>query len=207
MSTSTASKSKEKPGRVATSQDKGHGRRERRELRTTPSLTVNQKWKGLKQGFRLTRERTIGGQKTVEVIHGITSLSMDRANAAALLKYVRDHWRIENQLHYVRDVTLREDACRVRSGSAPQILAALRNSVVHLLAQVEAERKVRILFASESGSRAWGFASQDSDYDVRFLYVHSRDWYLSIEDRRDVIEEPISEGLDISAHGERAYDL
>jgi predicted transposase YbfD/YdcC len=100
---------------------------------------VNQKWKGLKQGFRLTRERTIGGQKTVEVIHGITSLSMDRANAAALLKYVRDHWRIENQLHYVRDVTLREDACRVRSGSAPQILAALRNSVVHLLAQVEAE--------------------------------------------------------------------
>jgi AraC-like DNA-binding protein len=53
-------------------------------------------------------------------------------------------------------------------------------------------------FACESGSRAWGFASQDSDYDVRFMYVHTRDWYLSIEDRRDVIEEPISEGLDLS---------
>jgi predicted transposase YbfD/YdcC len=100
---------------------------------------VHQKWKGLKQGFRLTRERTIGGKKTVEVVHGITSLSADRADAAALLRYVRDHWLIENQLHYVRDVTLREDACRVRSGSAPQVLAALRNSVVHLLAQVEAE--------------------------------------------------------------------
>jgi predicted transposase YbfD/YdcC len=100
---------------------------------------VNQKWKGLKQGFRLTRERTIKGKKAVEVVHGITSLSADRADAAALLRYVRDHWLIENQLHYVRDVTLREDACRVRSGSAPQVLAALRNSVVHLLAQVEAE--------------------------------------------------------------------
>ena len=47
--------------------------------------------------------------------------------------------------------------------------------VRHALAQVEAERNVRVLFACESGSRAWGFASRDSDYDVRFLYVHRRD--------------------------------
>ncbi len=66
------------------------------------------------------------------------------------------------------------------------------------LAQVEAERNVRVLFACESGSRAWGFASRDSDYDVRFLYVHQRDWYLSVEDRRDVIEQPIAEDLDVS---------
>lgn len=124
---------------MAVSQDKGHGRLERRELRTTSILTVGQKWKGLKQGFRLTRERIIGGHKTVEVVHGITSLSADRADAATLLRYVRNHWLIENQLHYVRDVTLREDACRVRSGSAPQVLAALRNSVIHLLAEVEAK--------------------------------------------------------------------
>jgi hypothetical protein len=52
------------------------------------------------------------------------------------------------------------------------------------LAQVEAERNVRVLFACESGSRAWGFASRDSDYDVRFLYVHRRDSYLSVEDLR-----------------------
>jgi hypothetical protein len=51
------------------------------------------------------------------------------------LELVRGHWRIENQLHYVRDVTVGEDACRVRSGSAPQVLAALRNCVVALLRQ------------------------------------------------------------------------
>lgn len=70
--------------------------------------------------------------------------------------------------------------------------------VANALAQVEAERHVRVLFACESGSRAWGFASRDSDYDVRFVYVHSRDWYLSVEDRRDVIEQPISDDLDVS---------
>jgi len=70
--------------------------------------------------------------------------------------------------------------------------------VRNALAQVEAERNVRVLFACESGSRAWGFASRDSDYDVRFLYVHRRDWYLSVEDRRDVIEQPIADDLDVS---------
>ena len=66
------------------------------------------------------------------------------------------------------------------------------------LARVEAEKKVRVLFAVESGSRAWGFASRDSDYDVRFLYVHQREWYLSVEDRRDVIERPLDDDLDVS---------
>jgi len=66
------------------------------------------------------------------------------------------------------------------------------------LARVEAERNVRVLYACESGSRAWGFASRDSDYDVRFLYVHPRDWYLSVDERRDVIELPIAEDLDVS---------
>lgn len=70
--------------------------------------------------------------------------------------------------------------------------------VRHALAQVEAERNVRVLFACESGSRAWGFASRDSDYDVRFLYVHRRDWYLSVEDKRDVIEQPIADDLDVN---------
>lgn len=66
------------------------------------------------------------------------------------------------------------------------------------LTRLETERNVRVLYACESGSRAWGFASRDSDYDVRFLYVHRRDWYLSVEDRRDVIEEPLSDELDVS---------
>ncbi len=66
------------------------------------------------------------------------------------------------------------------------------------LANLETARDVRVLYACESGSRAWGFASRDSDYDVRFLYVHRRDWYLSVDDRRDVIEQPIADDLDVS---------
>jgi hypothetical protein len=89
----------------------------------------------------LVRERTEKGQTTADVAYGITSLRPERADAARLLGLVRDHWRIENCLHYVRDVTLGEDACRVRKGSAPQVLAALRNAVVHLLAGVEAESR------------------------------------------------------------------
>jgi predicted transposase YbfD/YdcC len=69
------------------------------------------------------------------VVHGITSLSEDRADAARLLELVRSHWRVENQLHYVRDVTLGEDSCRVRSGDAPQVLAAMRNAVICLLSR------------------------------------------------------------------------
>ena len=118
--------------------DKGHGRLEVRTLRTTSLLTCHEAWKGLAQGFEVTRERTVRGTKTVEVGYGVTSLSADRATAADLLAHLRHHWRIENELHYVRDVTLKEDACRVRSGAAPQVLAALRNAVVHLLRQVEA---------------------------------------------------------------------
>jgi predicted nucleotidyltransferase len=72
------------------------------------------------------------------------------------------------------------------------------NSVQQELRRIELAHDVRVLYACESGSRAWGFASHDSDYDVRFLYVHARDWYLSVEDRRDVIEEPLREGLDLS---------
>ena len=73
------------------------------------------------------------GKTTVEVEYGMTSLKPDEADAKRLSDLVREHWRIENELHYVRDVTLGEDACRVRKGSGPQILAAVRNAVIHLL--------------------------------------------------------------------------
>ncbi len=68
------------------------------------------------------------------------------------------------------------------------------------LDQIEKEQQVSILYACESGSRAWGFESQDSDYDVRFIYVRPRDWYLSVdlESRRDVIELPVDEVFDIN---------
>ncbi|MBU1661129.1 MAG: nucleotidyltransferase domain-containing protein [Chloroflexi bacterium] len=68
------------------------------------------------------------------------------------------------------------------------------------LQDIERQEQVRILYACESGSRAWGFASSDSDYDVRFTYLHPRDWYLSVnlEKKRDVIERPIVDALDIT---------
>jgi hypothetical protein len=93
---------------------------------------------GLKQGFQLVRERTEKGVKTVEVVHGITSLSPERADAQRLLELTRGHWGIENGLHYRRDVTMGEDASRVRKGVAPQVMAALRNSVIHMLSDVVA---------------------------------------------------------------------
>lgn len=69
--------------------------------------------------------------------------------------------------------------------------------ILENLVRIEQENNVRILYAAEFGSRAWGFASQDSDYDVRFIYIHPLEWYLSISDKRDVIECPISGDLDI----------
>lgn len=66
------------------------------------------------------------------------------------------------------------------------------------LAQLEAERGIRVLLAAESGSRAWGFASPDSDYDVRFVYAHPRDWYLRVFEGRDVIERMLPGDLDLS---------
>ena len=69
--------------------------------------------------------------------------------------------------------------------------------IAERLDAIVAEEDVRILFAVESGSRAWGFPSPDSDYDVRFVYARPRDWYLSIDGRRDVIECPIDGDFDI----------
>ncbi|NPC91468.1 nucleotidyltransferase domain-containing protein [Bacillus sp. WMMC1349] len=74
----------------------------------------------------------------------------------------------------------------------------MQKRILKELELIEATYNVKILYAVESGSRAWGFPSQDSDYDVRFIYVHQKDWYLSIDSKRDVIELPINDLLDIS---------
>ena len=76
----------------------------------------------------------------------------------------------------------------------------IRKEIMERLASTEKEFDVKILMAIESGSRAWGFASPNSDYDVRFIYAHKADWYLSIdlEDKRDVIEYPIVDEIDLN---------
>ncbi|HEX3676437.1 MAG TPA: nucleotidyltransferase domain-containing protein [Sphingomicrobium sp.] len=73
----------------------------------------------------------------------------------------------------------------------------IRLEIDSRLAAVEQEG-VRLLLAVESGSRAWGFPSPDSDYDVRFMYVRPRDWYLALEPGRDVIEQPITDDIDLN---------
>ena len=70
--------------------------------------------------------------------------------------------------------------------------------IVSKLHEIEQMEKVRILLAVESGSRAWGFASPDSDYDVRFIYIRDKEDYLRLNTMRDVIELPVDEVLDIN---------
>ncbi|AJY74299.1 nucleotidyltransferase domain-containing protein [Paenibacillus beijingensis] len=77
-------------------------------------------------------------------------------------------------------------------------MSDVRRQIIAELERIEKEENVRILYACESGSRAWGFPSKDSDYDVRFIYIRPEEWYLSIFEKRDVIERPISDMLDIS---------
>ncbi len=71
----------------------------------------------------------------------------------------------------------------------------MNDAIIRALRGIEAREKVRVLLAIESGSRAWGFPSTDSDYDVRFLYVHPREWYLSLYEERDVIEHTSDDDL------------
>jgi predicted transposase YbfD/YdcC len=112
---------------------KGHGRVEVRRITTTTRLTGYLDWPGVKQVCLLERVRRSKGKATVETVCAITSLGPDRASAQQLLAIARGHWGIENQLHWVRDVSLGEDGCRVRTGEAPEILAAIRNAGLRLM--------------------------------------------------------------------------
>jgi uncharacterized protein len=73
----------------------------------------------------------------------------------------------------------------------------MRGLIEQRLNAIEAEYGCRVLFACESGSRAWGFPSTDSDYDVRFVYMHPVDWYLCLQDRKDTIELALQQDLDV----------
>jgi predicted transposase YbfD/YdcC len=110
-----------------------HGDRvETRRLWASTALQGYSPWPGLRQACKVERTVVRQGQTTTEVRYAITSLG-PRVGPAALLRLWRGHWAIENRLHYVRDVTLGEDASQVRSGSAPQVLAALRNATIAVL--------------------------------------------------------------------------
>lgn len=74
----------------------------------------------------------------------------------------------------------------------------MREEIIARINVLEAEEEVKVLFAVESGSRAWGFHSPDSDYDVRFVYARPPEWHYRLGKKRDVIEYPIDDELDIS---------
>jgi predicted transposase YbfD/YdcC len=121
--------------RTARTVNKGHGRLEIRELVVSTELNdfLAGQWAGVAQVFRLTRTVHEHGRTRTEVVYGITSLAPARASAARLLQLVRDHWAIENRLHWRRDVTLREDHCQVRKGDAPRVLAVLNSFLLAVL--------------------------------------------------------------------------
>ena len=121
--------------RSVQSSDKGHGRLETRTLWASVDVKGYVEWPHLQQGLCLERRvielRT--GEITSQRVYGLTSLTPDQLALSALLSRWRGHWAIENRLHWVKDVLLKEDASRVRTGQAPFILAVLRNAVVSCL--------------------------------------------------------------------------
>ena len=74
----------------------------------------------------------------------------------------------------------------------------MKQKIFERLKSLEHSESIKILLAVESGSRAWGFASNDSDWDVRFIYIQQADWYLSIDDKRDSLDYPADDLLDFS---------
>jgi predicted transposase YbfD/YdcC len=119
--------------REARQVDKGHGRLEVRHLIASTDLVGYLDWPGLAQVFRVERTWRERGRTKRAVRYGLTSLPPTVADAARLLALRRGHWTIENRLHYVSDVTLREDASRVRRGAGPLVLAWLRHAALTLL--------------------------------------------------------------------------
>lgn len=111
-----------------------HGdRHETRFLLTSDALRDYLDWPHLGQVCATVRQITCKGRTRTETSYAVTSLTPPTASPARLLALWRGHWGIENRLHWVRDVTFDEDRCQVRTGSAPQVLAALRNTVIGVL--------------------------------------------------------------------------
>lgn len=147
----------EKSAECKTRQVSIHGRRiEERVLRASTALNEcygKDLWPGLQQVLQIKRTVTDkhSGRTTSETAYAITSLSPQCATPAQLLAVWRKHWHIENKLHWVRDVTFDEDRSTVRTGTIPQVMATLRNTVIGLL---------RLLGASNIASACRKMAAQ-----------------------------------------------
>jgi len=115
--------------------EKGHGRIDEREILSSFRITGKIEFPCLEQVFRIKRksETVKTGKISEQAIYGITSLPVEEYGAEALLELTRKHWRIENGLHYRRDVTFKEDACRQTSSNGGRVLAVLNNLTIGIL--------------------------------------------------------------------------
>jgi predicted transposase YbfD/YdcC len=115
--------------------NKTHGRIETRTLTVSPAAPTWLNWPGVEQVFRLERRFVrVKDQKVMqEVVYGVTSLTAAEASPARLLELIREHWAVENELHYRRDATLKEDHCTLRRPQAAPAMAAINNLVLGLL--------------------------------------------------------------------------
>jgi hypothetical protein len=115
--------------------DKAHGRLETRTLQITDALNSHLDFPSCGQVFRLTRERLhlSSGQRDVEVVFGVTSLTPQEAAPERLLHLNRGHWSIENRSHYVRDMAYDEDRQQIRRKNGPRVMATLRNFAISVL--------------------------------------------------------------------------
>ena len=115
----------------AQTRETGHGRKE---TRTVKAVTVHTPggigFPHAEQAVRITRTRTVKDKTTRETAYLTMSLPAERAQPADLGTWARSEWQIENCLHYVRDVTLREDAHQARTGNGPAVFATLRNTSI-----------------------------------------------------------------------------
>lgn len=118
----------------AEQRDRHGDRHEVRRLWASGALQGYLDWPGARQVGKVERETWRKGKQTREVRYTMTSLGLE-IGPDQLLRHIRGHWGIENRLHYVRDVTFGEDASQVRTGSAPQVMSALRNVVIGILRQ------------------------------------------------------------------------
>ena len=119
--------------REATTEERGHGRHERRRVTASTELNDYLDWPGVGQVLMIERVWWERGERHAAVRYGITSLPPAVADAARLLALVRGHWQIENGLHYVKDVTLGEDRSPIHKGHGPSVMAILRDTVVSVL--------------------------------------------------------------------------
>ena len=115
--------------------ERGHGRAESRSIKVIDcdGTGIPELFPGARRAIKVVRRRTTaGGRRSVETVYALTSLDHRAADLGLLATWLRGHWEIENRVHHVRDVTQREDASRIRTGSGPQVMAALRNTATNL---------------------------------------------------------------------------